>query len=111
VAAYIVPRSASPSSAPDAPFRTTGDEVELTSLSGENQRRPSPPIVDGHDFDARKYAAWRERQLVSATNWRNRPQAARQVSPKLPDAQPGFFAFRIYKADGMDASLRRDAWE
>jgi hypothetical protein len=41
-----------PSRAPDAQLRTTGDEVEPTSLGGENQRRPSLPMVDVHDFDA-----------------------------------------------------------
>jgi hypothetical protein len=61
---------------PDAQFRTTGDEVELPSLGGENQRRPSLRIVDVHDFDARKHAAWRERQLVSVTYRRNRPLTA-----------------------------------
>jgi hypothetical protein len=36
-----------------------------------------------------------------------RPQAARQVFPKLPDAQPGFFAFRFYEAAARD--LRQPA--
>jgi len=47
--------------------------VEPTSLGGENHRCPSLPIVDVRDFDARKHAALRVRQLVSVTNWRNRP--------------------------------------
>jgi len=77
VASYLDPSSAraGPWFVPDAPFRTTGDEVEPTSLGGENERRPSIPIADVHDFDSRKHAAWRELQLVSLMNWRNRPVA------------------------------------
>jgi hypothetical protein len=62
--------------------------VEPTSLGGENQRRLSLPIVDVHDFDVRNHAANRERQLVSVTNWRNRPVAdlrqPRFKAAKLP---------------------------
>jgi len=58
--------------------------VEPTSLGDENQRRPSLPIVDVHDFDARKHGARRERQLVSVTNWRNRPIAAVSAFRKQP---------------------------
>ena len=36
------------------------------------------PFVDVHDFDAPKHGAWRERQFVSVTNWRNRPGAVFQ---------------------------------
>jgi hypothetical protein len=49
--------------------------VEPTLLGGENQRHPSLAAVDVRDFDARQRAAWRERQLLRVTNWRNRPKA------------------------------------
>ena len=37
----------------------------------------------------------------------SRPTAARRISPKLPDAQPRLFAFRIYEAAVRD--LRQPA--
>jgi hypothetical protein len=72
--------TSSPSFAPHAPFRTTGDEVEPTSLGGENKQRPLLPIVGVRDFDAGMHAACRERRLVSVTNWRNRHFADPQRS-------------------------------
>jgi hypothetical protein len=38
------------------------------------------------------------RLLPCRANSRYRPQAVRRISPKLPDAQPRLFAFRIYEA-------------
>jgi len=74
------PATSSPSFAPHAPFRTTGDEVEPTSLGGENKQRPLLPIVGVRDFDAGMHAACRERRLVSVKNWRNRPRLCENSS-------------------------------
>jgi hypothetical protein len=48
-----------------------------------------------------------ERLLPNELTASNRPQAARRASPKLPEAQPGFSAFRFYEAAVRD--LRQPA--
>ena len=46
-----------------------------------------------------------ERPHPKAAYARCRPKPARRISPKLPDAQPRLFAFRIYEAAVRDLQL------